>query len=702
MNHHVLGTSPSAAIYPAEPPKSEQEFRSLLEKIPAGAYTCDADGLITFFNPQASELWGRSPQLNHPEDRFCGSFKLFSASGEPLKHDECWMALALKQNKGFNRQEIQIERPDGSRLTALAHANPIHDETGQLVGAVNVLVDISDHKRSEAALANLTAQLTTQISDLKRLHDLSMKLSNSLRLRPILDETLKMAVAVENADFGLLSLCDPEGNRLEIGASIGFGEEFLKAVERVPPGVGSCGTAFAERRRVIVEDLETDPILTPYREEARQSGFRAVHSTPLITRIGKVVGVLSTFFKQPHRPSDREMHLIDLCSRQAVDFIENACLYSKLEEADRRKDEFLAMLAHELRNPLAPIRNSLHIMRLTGDAAASDGVHEMMERQVEHLVRLVDDLMEVSRITRGTIELRREQVELSAIIRAALESSMPHIDAAGHQLAVSLPAERLTLDADSVRLAQVFANLLHNSAKYTDHGGQVWLNARRDGEEVVVSVKDTGVGIAAEKLPKIFDLFAQLDRSRAQGGLGIGLTLVKRLVTMHGGQVEARSGGAGMGSEFIVRLPLVPAEPTLTRKSNTPVVNPGSIPRRRVLIVDDNKDGADTLGMLLRALGMEIKVAYSADEALRTLVTFQPSVILMDLGMPGMDGLQLARRIRQDETFRGVTLIALTGWGQPEDRHRSLAAGFDHHLVKPVQFDDLQSLLVSSLPGAKS
>ena len=698
----INGQTPAMnATFPSPccPEKSELDFRHLLEKLPAAAYTCDASGLITYYNSQAVELWGRAPKLNDPEDRFCGSFKLFSAKGDPIRHDECWMALALRESKSFLREEIIVERSDGSRATVLAHANPMHDESGKLVGAVNVLVDISDRKRAEVALATLTDRYATQIADLNRLHELSMRLSNSLRLRPILDETLKMAVAVENADFGLLSLCDAEGQNLELGASIGFEEEFLKKVERIPAGSGSCGTCFAERRRVVVEDVETDPVLEPYRDEARQAGFRSVHSTPLIARTGKILGVLSTFCRQPRRPTEREMHLIDLATRQAVDFIENANLYTKLEEADRRKDEFLATLAHELRNPLAPIRNSLHIMRLTGNSTPSEGVQEMLERQVEHLVRLVDDLMEISRITRGKIELRSEPVELSSIVRAALESSMTQIEAAGHQLSVSLPAERMMLDGDAVRLAQVFSNLLNNAAKYTDHGGQIWLTARRDQEEVVVSVKDNGVGILAEKLPRVFDLFAQVERNRPQGGLGIGLSLVKRLVTMHGGQVEARSGGRGFGSEFTVRLPLLPAaQSRVVNSKGTPYASATAIPPRRILIVDDNKDAADTLGMLLRALGMEIQVVYSAAAALLALESFRPSVILTDLGMPGMDGYQLARRIRQDAGFHDVKLIALTGWGQPEDRHRSTAAGFDHHLVKPVQFDALQSLLLSSPP----
>jgi CheY-like chemotaxis protein len=327
----------------------------------------------------------------------------------------------------------------------------------------------------------------------------------------------------------------------------------------------------------------------------------------------------------------------------------------------------------------------------------------MMERQVDHMVRLVDDLLDVARISRGRIELRRQRAEVASVIRTAVEASRPHLDRAGTQLAVSIPPEPLTLDCDPVRLAQVFGNLLNNAAKYTDRGGQVWLKVRRDAGWVVVSVRDSGVGIPPEMLPKVFDLFTQVDRhaERAQGGLGIGLTLVKTLVEMHGGGVQARSDGAGRGSEFVVHLPLAPPA-AAGEPHDEPVRRPAALAARRVLVVDDNRDAAESLGMILRLLGAEVRVAHSGPEALASLGDFEPSVALLDIAMPGMDGLELARRIREDPRFERVTLIALTARGQNEDRRRSLDAGFDHHLVKPADLGALESLLASSATGAQA
>jgi len=366
-----------------------------------------------------------------------------------------------------------------------------------------------------------------------------------------------------------------------------------------------------------------------------------------------------------------------------------------LREADRRKDEFLAMLAHELRNPLAPIRNSLHILNLTTrNDATLVRVGEMMERQVNHMVRLVDDLMEVSRITRGKIELKREPVEVAAFIRSAVETSRPLIEAAGHQLEIEIPPETLTLDGDGVRLTQVVANLLNNAARYTPEGGRIWLKVRREGDAIAVSVRDTGTGIAAEMLPQVFELFTQVNRSaRTQGGLGIGLTLVKSLVEMHGGSVEARSEGLGKGAEFIVRLPFV--EGRQTEQKARRVEERAVLAPRRVLVVDDNRDAADSLAMLLRLLGAEVQIVYSGAEALAVLDEFCPNVLLLDIGMPGMDGHELARRIRRLPEYRNVLLIAMTGWGQDEDRRRSSEAGFDYHLIKPADVGALETLLVS-------
>jgi PAS domain S-box-containing protein len=365
-----------------------------------------------------------------------------------------------------------------------------------------------------------------------------------------------------------------------------------------------------------------------------------------------------------------------------------------LQQADRNKDEFLATLAHELRNPLAPIRNSLHILRLSGDAGpATAQIHDMIERQVNQMVRLVDDLLEVSRITRGKIELRKEHVELAAVVRSAVETSKPAIEDNGQHLIVSLPPEPVSLDGDSIRLAQVFGNLLNNAAKYTEPGGQIWLTAQQEGDVIAVSVRDSGIGIPSDMLPRIFDMFTQVDHSmdRAHGGLGIGLTLVHSLVEMHGGTVEARSDGPGKGSEFIVRLPLLPAPASEILRPVQRAV--GALPARRVLVVDDNRDAADSLGMFLKLAGAKVAVVYHGLAALEALESFKPEVVLLDIGMPEIDGYEVARRIRQNPDYRDVLLVALTGWGQEEDRRRSRAAGFDHHLVKPADIDLLQSLL---------
>jgi PAS domain S-box-containing protein len=369
-----------------------------------------------------------------------------------------------------------------------------------------------------------------------------------------------------------------------------------------------------------------------------------------------------------------------------------------LKEADRLKDEFLATLAHELRNPLGPISNAVQILRLTGGKGqANERVQETLERQVRHMIRLVDDLLEVSRITRGKLELRKERVELTAVVASALEASRPLIEAAGHELTVTLPPDPVMLEADPVRLAQVLVNLLNNAAKYTDQGGRIWLTAEQRGNEVVVRVRDTGIGLPAEMLPHIFEMFTQVDRSsrHAQGGLGIGLTVVRSLVHMHGGSAHAHSAGPGQGSEFTVRLPLAPALPRGPQGRGQPV--DGSLSKAllkcRILVVDDSRDEAESLAMLLNLMGSDVRVAHDGPAALEAMSSYQPAVVLLDIGMPGMDGYEVARRARRQPGLKDVTLIALTGWGQEEDRRRCREAGFDHHLVKPVDLEALQALL---------
>ena len=368
-----------------------------------------------------------------------------------------------------------------------------------------------------------------------------------------------------------------------------------------------------------------------------------------------------------------------------------------LKEADRRKDEFLATLAHELRNPLAPISNAVQLMSRPDGRRQADRVVEMVGRQVKQMARLVDDLLEVSRITRGKIELKLERVPFAEIVHGAVETSQPMIDRAGHQLAVALPGQPLVLEADRVRLTQVFANLLNNAAKYTDTGGRIWLDARREDGQVVATVRDTGIGIPADALPCVFDMFAQAHRSagKGQGGLGIGLTMVRSLVEMHHGTVEARSAGPGQGSEFIVRLPLAPERDVDDDAPPLGQARPAApFHGQRILVVDDNRDAADTLGLLLEADGAEVRVVYDGRAALAMADSFQPTSVLLDLGMPGMDGYEVARRLRQDERFAGVRIAALTGWGQDADRRQTRTRGFSHHLTKPVSLEELHQILV--------
>jgi signal transduction histidine kinase len=367
-----------------------------------------------------------------------------------------------------------------------------------------------------------------------------------------------------------------------------------------------------------------------------------------------------------------------------------------LEEANWRKDQFLATLAHELRNPLAPISNALKVWPLVEQQPEeANRLREMMGRQVQQMVRLIDDLLDVSRITRGKIDLRTERLDLGAAVGAAVEALQPFIDARRHELTVVVPAEPLFVEADLGRLVQVFGNLLHNAAKYTNPGGHVWLMAKREDDTAVVTVRDDGCGIPSEMLAGVFEMFAQVDQSfgRSHGGLGIGLTLVKSLVELHGGAVEARSDGPGRGSELIVRLPAAPVErassESLTLRRLLPAPSP-----HRVLVVDDVRPSADTLALMLRGLGQAPRVVYDGDSALSAAAEFHPEIAFIDIAMPGMDGYEVARRVRSLLGHEPV-LVALTGYGQDEDRRRALAAGFDHHLVKPTSVEALHEILMT-------
>jgi two-component system CheB/CheR fusion protein len=376
------------------------------------------------------------------------------------------------------------------------------------------------------------------------------------------------------------------------------------------------------------------------------------------------------------------------------DVTERMRTLESLREADRRKDEFLATLAHEIRNPLAPIRNELEIMRMArGNPDAIEHSRAVMNRQLAHLVHLVDDLMDVSRITRGKLELRRAELALEAVLQAALETSRPLIEAARHNLTLNMPRTPVYVLGDLTRLAQIFSNLLNNAAKYTPPGGRITLTASAVNGEAVIEVRDTGVGITAEALPNVFEMFTQANRARGLApGLGIGLALVHVLTEMHGGTVTAESDGLGAGSSFTVRLPVL--QPSEIEDSGVGAQTaPAALVRRRVLVADDNLDAAESLAMLLTMMGHEVRAAHDGAQAVEQAEQFRPDLILMDVGMPTLDGLQAATRIRSMEWGASPVIVALTGWGQDADRLRSKEAGCDVHLVKPLDFDRLTVLL---------
>jgi PAS domain S-box-containing protein len=390
---------------------------------------------------------------------------------------------------------------------------------------------------------------------------------------------------------------------------------------------------------------------------------------------------------------------IDITERvQAEERLRGAT--KQLIEADRRKNEFIATLAHELRNPLTPIRNAIHVLRHDAAATLKEPrdltLLAIAERQVQHLIRLVDDLLDVSRITRGKIELKKQPIELADVLSHAIEAAQPAIEHSSHDLRVALPTEPLVLDADPVRLAQVFTNLLNNAAKYTEPGGAIWLSAERRGNTAVITVRDSGVGIPAEMLAHVFDLFTQVDRSlgRAQGGLGIGLALVKRLVELHGGAVEAKSDGPGRGSAFVVQLPAVAQSGTENAMETTTAA--GVRVARRILVIDDERDVADSLAMLLETFGATVRVAYGGVAGIEAFKTFRPELVFLDLGMPQVDGYATARQIRALPEGRHVTLVALTGWGQAQVYDQVRDAGFDRQLTKPAALEALGELLVNT------
>jgi PAS domain S-box-containing protein len=622
--------------------------RRLLGLLPVAVYTCDAHGVITFYNQQAAKLWGRAPRVGDTDQRFCGSFRLWRSDGTRLPRDQTPMAAAIRDGRAARNENVVIERPDGSRVSVLVNIDPIHDEGGRIVGAINAFHDTS---------ACITANAA------ERTHEEG--------------ERNRLAAIVESSDDAIISI-DMEG----IITSWNRGAERLY-------GYGAAEVAGRPVAVLIPEDHIDD---SPAIMQRLRRGERVEHyETVRLARDGRRIDVSLTV--SPVRNAEGR---IVGASKIARDISERKRLIEQLRDQDRLKDEFLATLAHELRNPLAPIRTGVQLIRRAGhNPALLDKACPMMERQLQQMVRLIDDLLDVSRISRDKLELRKGWVELAAVVQSAVETSRPLIEAASHTLTVSLPQEPIVLDADAIRLAQAFSNLLNNAAKYTERGGRIWLTAESSGSgEAVVRVRDTGIGIPADKLPHIFGMFVQVDRSdRAQGGLGIGLTLSQRLIQLHGGTLSVTSEGPGEGSEFTVRLPVVVVPPSPSPDDGAGASTAGARVRRRILVADDNRDSAEMLATSLEVLGHEVAMAHDGEQAVSLVETFHPDVAFLDLGMPKLDGYSAARRIREEPWGRNVLLVAVTGWGQDDDKKRSRQAGFDAHLVKPVDLAEIESLL---------
>jgi len=569
----------------------------------------------------------------------------------PEDHAQVRKAIAEAiQSKGAFEMEHRVHRVDGSIGWTSSRAVPILNADGEILEWFGTATDVTERKRSEERLRASEERYRTLFETIDEGFCVAEVIFDDLD-QPIDYRFLEVNPAFER----LTGLSNATGKRMR---------------ELAPKHEAHWFETYGEVART------GRPVR--FENEAKELGGRwfDVYAFRIGEPDGRKVAIL---FTEITERKDLEHSLRDRVQ--------------DLAEVDRKKDDFIALLAHELRSPLAPIRNGVNVLRLAGaDPETAEETREIMERQVTHMVRLIDDLLDVSRINRNKMELRLSRVTLAEAVRSAVETARPNIDAEGHALSVSIPEKPIYLQADLTRLAQVFSNLLTNSAKYTRHHGKIWLEAQCIDGRLIVSVTDNGIGIPDESLANIFDMFSQVDRSveRDTGGLGIGLALVKGLVEMHGGTVAAASDGDGKGSTFTVSLPVV--EPAVT-PSPTPKRNSQVKARRRILIVDDSRDGASTLGRMLKLMGNDVRTANDGLEGVEVAAEFLPEIVLMDIGMPVLNGLDATRRIREQEWGRGMTIIALTGWGQEGDKERSREAGCNGHLVKPVDIEDLEKLL---------
>jgi len=605
------------------------------------------DGVIQSWNAAAERLFG------YTAEQAVGRHISLVIPPERITEEDDIIA-SLKAGQRIEHFETERIRSDGQRVQVSLTISPIRDDTGRVIGASKIARDITDRKRVESEREKFVT-LIENSTDFIGMCDLD-----------------GVPFFINSAGLRMVGLDDLDEARATPVASFFFPEDQHRILHEFFPSVLERGHGEIEIR---FRHFETgEPLWMAYK----------VLTLPGTDGRPVAFATVSQDVTERRRLEDNLRRVV-----------------GELADADRRKNEFIAVLAHELRNPLAPIRNAVRTLRVGGsDRSAGQPASEMLERQVGQMVRLVDDLLDVSRISQGKIELRNERLELGPIISQAVEATRALYRNMNQEITVSLPPDRIYLNADPARLAQVVGNLLNNACKFTDEGGHISLTVEREKAHVVIRVTDDGVGIAPEHLPRIFNMFTQIDSSleRSRSGLGIGLTLVRTLVEMQGGTVEAHSKGPGRGSEFVVRLPAL-VEISEPESRSKPA---GAMPRvrRRILVVDDNKDAAEWLATVLNLGGHETHIAHDGFEAIRAAERIRPDALLLDIGLPRLDGYEVCRRIREQPWGQDLVVVALTGWGQDEDRVRSKEAGFDAHLVKPVDDEVLMNLL-ASLPGKR-
>lgn len=603
--------------------------------------------------------------------------------------------------------EKRYAHKDGSVVWCRSTVTLLRDPSGEIKQLIGIIEDIADRKQAEQAL-----QEQTRILEL--LNAAGTSIAAQLDLDTVAQTVTDAAVQLSGAKFGAFfyNASNQQGQPLALFTVSGAPRAAFERAN-LPRNNSLFKPRFRGEGIVRAADITQDPrCSTPssyHGTPEAQLPVRSYLAVPVISRSGQIIGELFLGHPDANVFTQRTERLISSLAAQAATAIDNARLYeaaqreiasrllaeTALRETDQRKDEFLATLAHELRNPLAPIRQAALISKSAGTTEAQKSwSHDVIDRQVRHMALLLDDLLDISRITRGTLELRTEMVELAAVIDAAIETARPAIDAKQHRLSIELPSRNLSFSADPLRLAQILSNLLINAAKYTDPGGQIHLRASCDARLIRISVADSGIGIPAEAIGSVFAMFSQVKSSqdRSDGGLGIGLALAKGLADLHGGTIEAQSAGIGHGSEFTVLLPYQPAgaaraEPA-TDSSAAPAVRP-----RRVLIADDNRDAAESLAMLLQMEGHSVTVVHDGEQALLAFANMQPEVALLDIGMPKVSGYEVARQVRRGSPAQAVTLIALTGWGQDGDKAMARSAGFNYHFTKPIETDRLRAVL---------